>query len=162
MIVQKGKNIADDLISADDIEKKWPKWDLLLTLGFGEYVRRNLCRRYWEEQDDISLVEVFEVVISSQKDPRPGYLISPMLNARGVGQKTFLHTVKHITELKFGRKCKRIWNRKYKQFADVHRVKGIGEHSYSFAVTEAGKNMAMFKNGSHYAPRLRGKNSWWS
>ncbi len=33
MIVQKGKNITADLISADDIEKKWPKWDVLLCLS---------------------------------------------------------------------------------------------------------------------------------
>ncbi len=82
--------------------KQWPKCELLSLLGFPKAVRNNLCRWYWGEQDTVCLAEVFELVISSEKDPRPGYLISKILEVRNIGKETFLKVVNALAEVDFG------------------------------------------------------------
>lgn len=105
-----------------------------------------------EKQDNITLAEVFELVISSQNDPRPGYLISKMLDTGCVGKMTFLSVVRYMAGLDFGNRCNLVWKSKYKQFASAHRVKGSRVHSWSFPITDAGQLLAKFRNGSQYTP----------
>lgn len=154
MTNQDGNNLGAALANADDMTKQWPKSDLLLSLGFPASARNNLCRWYWEKQDTVTLAEVFELVISSDKDPRPGYLISKMLDVRCVGKKTFLSVVSYMAGLDFGKRCNLVWKSKYTQFVNAHRVRG-GKYSWSFPITDAGKLLAKFKNGSPYKPRRR-------
>ena len=87
MIRENRNYLMDELSQIDDIKKQWPKYELLSLLGFPKAVRNNLCRWYWGEQDTVSLAEVFELVISSEKDPRPGYLISKILEVRCIEKK---------------------------------------------------------------------------
>lgn len=157
MITHDEKNIAADLASVDDMTKQWPKSDLLLSLGFPVAARKNLCRWYWEKQDNITLAEVFELVLSSHKDPRPGYLISKMLDIGCIGKMTFLSVVRYMGRLDFGIKCNLVWKNKYQQFANAHRVRGNREGSWSFPITDSGEQMAKFRNGSQYTPRRRKK-----
>jgi hypothetical protein len=152
-----GKNIIANLGAADDLRRKWPKADLLYSLGFPEAVRQNMCRRYWQEQECITLAEVFEIIISSKKDPRPGYLISKMLDCSCVGRVAFLKAVEHMTQLDLGNRCNLAWKRRYKKFKEAHRARGSREYSWSFPLTEAGTMMARFKNGAAYIPRRRKK-----
>jgi hypothetical protein len=131
-----GDNIMAGLADADDIAKQWPKSDLLLLLGFPTLARNNICRWYWGKQDTVSLDEVFDLVISSDKDPRPGYLISKMLDIRCVGKKAFLNVVNTMSLLDFGEKCNLVWKSKYTQFLTAHRVKGSRDLSWSFPITD--------------------------
>ena len=143
------------LAKVDDIKKQWPKRELLLFMGFPKSVRNNLCRWYWEEQDTVTLAEVFELVISNERDPRPGYLISKMLDTRGVGKNIFLKVIRTLTELDFGEQCNLVWEKKYTQFLNAHRVKGSRKYSWSFPITDDGQLLAKFRNGTPYLPRHR-------
>ncbi len=154
---QTGKNIIAELIAADDLWRKWQKIDLLYTLGFPPAVRQNICRRYWQEQEFITLAEVFEIIISREKDPRPGYLISKMLDCLCVGRIAFFKAVEHISQLDLGKRCNLAWKRRYKKFAEAHRAKGSSAQCWSFPLTEADNMKAKFRNGSAYTPRRRKK-----
>ncbi len=138
---------------ADDMTKQWPKLDLLLSLGFPESASNNICEWYWKKKETVTLAEVFEVVISSEKDPRLGYLISKMLDIRCVGKKTFLKVVSSMAGLDFGKQCNLVWKNKYTKFFNAHRVKGSRKHSWSFPITDDGKLLAKFRNGTPYLPR---------
>lgn len=157
MVDQKLDNILKELARTDDITKPWPKLDLLFSLGFPESARNNICGWYWKNQETASLAEVFEVVISSEKDPRPGYLITKMLDFRNVGIKTFLKVVNSFSEIDFGQQCNLIWKNKYTMFLNSHRLRGSRKHSWSSPITEEGKLLAKFRNGSPYTPRRRKK-----
>jgi hypothetical protein len=157
MANQDGNNIGADLAAADDMTKQWPKSDLLLFSGFPASARNSLCRWHWEKQDAVTLAEIFELVISSDKDPRPGYLISKMLDIRCVGKKNFLSVVTYMAGLDFGKQCNHVWKGRYTQFENAHRVRGSRKYSWSFPVTDAGKLLAKFRNGSQYNPRRRKK-----
>ena len=122
--------------------KQWPKSDLLLYLGFPTLARKSLCNHYWKNQDTITLTEVFELVISSIKDPRPGYLISKMLDVQGVGKKAFLYAVNTMAEIDFGKKCNLIWKLKYAKFLDAKRVKGGRKHCWSVPITDEEKMLS--------------------
>jgi hypothetical protein len=151
-----GKNILADLAAADDLRRKWPKIDLLHSLGFPIAVRQNICFSYLSEENYITLTDVFEIVISSKKDPRPGYLISKMLDCQCVGRVAFLKAVNHISQLDLGTQGNLAWKKRYKKFKEAHRAKGSRQQSWSFALTEAGAKMAKFSsNGAAYAPRRR-------
>lgn len=140
---------------ADDIAKKWPKFNLLYSLGFPKAARNNICRTYWDKQETISLSDVFEIIISDQNDPRPGYIISKMLDVSMVGKTTLLNVIKAMSKIDFGEKCNLIWKQKYAQFRKSHRVKGSRLHCWSFPISEEGENLAKFRNGTHYSPRRR-------
>ena len=148
-------NIKYELSKFDDIAKQWPKFDLLYSLGFPVAARNNICRSYWDKQETISLSDVFEIVISSQQDPRPGYIISKMLDVSMVGKTTLLNVLRTMSTIDFGKKSNLVWNQKYTQFRESHRVKGSRVHCWSFPITEEGKMMAKFRNGTHYSPRRR-------
>lgn len=150
-------NLLAELRDADDVSREWPKNDLLFTLGFAASVRRNLCDWHWEGRGSVSLEEVFELVISSDQDPRPGYIISRLLDIRGAGRKGLLELVRRISCLELGGKCNSAWRAKYQRFVDSHRVKGAGDYNWSFPLTEEGKRMARFKTGGLHRARRREK-----
>ena len=144
MVKQNVNNILKELAKTDDITKPWPKLDLLFSLGFPETVRNNICKWHWINKETFTLDELFEVVISSEIDPRPGYLITKMLDFRNVGIITFLKVVNSLSEIDFGQQCNLIWKNKYTMFLNAHRVRGSRKHSRSSSITEEGKLLAKF------------------
>jgi hypothetical protein len=79
-----------------------------------------------------------------------------MLDFRNVGIKTFLKIVDTFSEIDFGQQCNHIWKNKYTIFLEAHRVRGM-EYCWSSPITEEGKLLAKFRNGSPYMPRRRKK-----
>jgi hypothetical protein len=128
-----------DLPVIDDTEAEWPKTVLLAALGFPSSARKVLCEYYWQDRSTVSLREIFELLISSQKDPRPGYIISPLLDFRNIGRKSVLGVVGHIGTLDLGRRCDAAWKEKYTAYLHSHRMKGSGKYSWSFPISEGGK-----------------------
>ena len=150
-------DILAELAVADDITKKWPKEELLLALGFSVAATNNLCNWHWKDKDSVTLEEIFELVISSDKDPRPGYLICRMLDFRHFGRKGFFAIMHRLSNVNLGEKCNSFWKAKHQLFLAAHRVKGLHPYNWSFPITEEGKLLARFQNGAPYLPRHRGK-----
>lgn len=148
-------NILAELIAADDPTGEWPKAELLVALGFRPGVNRNLCEWHWGDRESVSLAEIFELLISSNRDPRPGYLICPILDCRNVGRKGFLQLVQNMSRIDFGPKCRAAWQERHQLFLAAHRLKGPGDYSWSFPITAEGHLMARFKGGARYWPRYR-------
>jgi hypothetical protein len=149
------RQILDELALADDMMKEWPKADLVLALGFPAAARNSLCKWYWAEKDSVTLAEVFELVISSDTDPRAAYLVSKLLDVRNAGRKGVLAVIHHMSGVDFGPKCNLLWKAKHQRFLDAHRLKGANEYSWSFPITEEGKRMARFKTGGRCLPKQR-------
>lgn len=149
------RNILADLAAADDLTKEWPKAELLMALGFRLGVIRNLCEYYWGERESVALAEVFELLISSDPDPRPGYLICRILDFNNVGRKNFLELVKKVSSIDFGPKCNSAWQERHQLLLNAHRLKGLSAYSTSFPITPEGKLMARFRGGGLYLPRRR-------
>ena len=141
-------NIKNEFSKVDDIEKEWPKFDLLFSLGFPVAARNNICRTYWNNRETLSLSDVFEIIISNENDSRDGYLISKMLDVSMVGKTTFLKVIREMSKIDFGAQCNLVWELKCAKFRRSHRVKGARVHSWSFPITEKGKMMAKFRNGT--------------
>jgi len=141
MKTQNNNSIGEELANTDDMSRQWPKLDLLLYLEFPTLARNNLCDFYWKNQNTITLTEIFELVISSKEDPRPGYLISKMLDVRCIGKKAFLTVVNSMTEVDFGKKCTLIWQQKYAKFIDASRVKGNRKYCWSVPITDEEKRL---------------------
>ncbi len=118
------KNIKDELLNADDMTKQWPKWELVSALGFPSLAKNSLCKQYWSEQKTVTLREIFELVISSEKDRRPGYLITTILDMRCIGITSYFKMIKSMSEANFGKKCNAIWQVKYARYLAAKRVRG--------------------------------------
>jgi len=134
--------LLTELAVGDDVTKKWPKADLLLALGFPTAARNTLCKWHWKEKDTATLAEVFELVISSDEDTRPGYLVSRLLDFRNVGRKCVLDVIHHMSGLDFGPNCNLLWKARHQRFLYAHRLKGAGEGKWSFPLTKQGRLMA--------------------
>jgi hypothetical protein len=134
-----------ELSNADDIEKPWPKSDLLPFLGFSKRSLNSLCRWHWGKQNTVCLGDIFELVISSRKDLRSGYLFSKMLDVRRIGKMTFLEVVTSMAGINFGNQCNLIWKDKCEIFLGAKRVKGILRFDQSFPITEEDKRAVMIR-----------------
>ena len=148
-------SILAELTAADDLTKKWPKVDLLMALGFRMAAARNLCEYHWADREFVSLAEIFELLVSSDRDPRPGYLICRILDFRNIGRKGFLKLTSNLSRMDFGPICNSAWQEKYQQLMKAHRLKGLSNYSWSFPVTEEGKLMARFMGGTPCPPKRR-------
>lgn len=148
-------NILAEVTAADDLTRDWPKVELLKALGFRLGVTKNLCETLWEDRESVPLAEIFELLVSSDRDPRPGYLICRILDFRSVGRKGFLELASNLSRMDFGPRCNSAWQEKYQQLMKAHRLKGLSNYSWSFPVTEEGKLMARFMGGTPCPPKRR-------
>ena len=123
MTTKNKSDIGSEIAKADNLMRPWNKSDLLLFLGFPIQARNSLLR-YWSDKDGVTLLEVFDLVISSDEVPRSGIIVSSLLNVHCVGIKTFHTVVRHMTGLNFGKNCNRVWKAKYNFFLHARRVKG--------------------------------------
>ena len=150
-------NIKGEIIGRDDLNWEWPKKLLLTDLEIPSTVKNTILRWYKHEQDKMTLIELFDLVISNETDPREGYLISPLLELRYIRKSGFLGTVNSISKIRFGNRCNGAWELKYSRFLNAHRVKGELIHSWSFPITEKGKSIAKFRSGTEWEHRPRKK-----
>ncbi len=146
------RDLLADLPLLDDIDAQWPKHVILVALGFPSSVTKALCQYRWDDRETVSLGEIFELLISSDSDPRPGYIVSRLLDCRMVGKKSVVHVIENIAAIDFGRQCNLAWGERYRRYRDSHRMKGSGTHSWSFPITETGRLTARYKTGGLHRP----------
>jgi hypothetical protein len=142
--------MKNELSNADDIGKLWPKSDLLPFLGFPKPALSSLYRWNWGKQGTVSLDDVFELVISSGSDLRPGYLVSKMLDVQCIGRVTFLKVVTSMAGINFGNQCNLIWNDKCGIFLGAKRVKGNRRFDQSFSITNEDKQAVKIRIDNLY------------
>ncbi|MFM8765928.1 MAG: hypothetical protein ACKOEZ_14005 [Spartobacteria bacterium] len=157
MITSAVEDVLANLPVVDDVNAVWPKDVLLFVLGFPAGARNALCNHYWRDRSTVSLFEVFDLLISWGEDPRPGYIICPLLDFRNIGRKNVLAVLDQIGTLDLGLQCNASWNEKYAIYRSSHRMKGRHDYSWSFPISEQGKKLARYKTGGLHRPELRGQ-----
>jgi len=130
------------LVKADDLKKKWPKEKLISAFVFPARVHNVMLHFRWKDQDEICLEELLEFIISSDKDPRPGYIVSRFLGYRNVGKKGFWEAIDRLNAVDFGEKGNALWQSKYRELKSSYRVYGLG-HLSSILASKKGVGYKM-------------------
>jgi hypothetical protein len=72
-----------------------------------------------------------ELVISDKPHPKPGFLMTPLVDFRNVRLKTFWETVKRLAELDLGDHWNEEWKRRLDRLRQASRLQGEGRYSWS-------------------------------
>jgi len=144
--LERSEKLLEAIGLIDDPDAEWPIVPVLRLLGFRPSPIEGL-QSFWGGRGTVSLREIFDLIISEQPDPRPGYLIVPLLDFRHFGRKGLFTLIDQVTELDLGERCTALWQQKYALLRAAHRLCGRGSSSNSFPITEQGKRMARLKTG---------------
>jgi len=124
--------MLDKLLNTNDPNEKWPTEEIVRALGLPVRLRSSIPYHQDQTPRPISLQELFDWVISDEDDPRPGYLISPMLDYRNVGMKGFRETVAILNAAAFHPSIKEIWELKHQKMLRSLRVIGFRAAQFLF------------------------------
>jgi hypothetical protein len=128
--------MLDELLNTKDPNQKWPADEMLRALGIRIYTSDSFL--YHEAPSHLSLQELFDLVISDDDDPRPGYVISPMLDRRCVGMKAFWKAVAALNAADFQSNIKEIWMLRHEKLLRSLRVIGSERYKWSKPLNRAG------------------------
>ena len=130
--------MLDKLLNTNDPNEKWPTEEMIRALGLPVRLRSFIKYHQDKPTKPISLQELFDWVISDDDDPRPGDLISPMLDYRNIGMKGFRETVAILNAAAFQPNIKEIWELKHQKMLRSLRVIGFSTHAWSKPLNWAG------------------------
>jgi len=132
-------DMLEEILNTNDPNRNWPAEAMLRALG----LPIRLVHDFLPHEDGIprqlSLQELFDFVISDADDPRPRFLISPLLDSRHLGMKSFRETVAVLNSTEFQPNIQKIWKLKHKKMEGSLRVKGFARYNWSKPLTPAGK-----------------------
>jgi len=125
-------NLREAIQQADDVDRKWPVADLIDAMALKGKIKGALLWFYGRPgTQEISLREIMDLVISEKKDPRPGYLITPLLNIREGGTKGFWSLVSALSDMDLGARGNAEWGRRLSLLRRSTRIRGDGPYSWS-------------------------------
>jgi hypothetical protein len=129
---ERSAQLLQDIRWEDDLDRKWKVKELMNTLLLPIRARTSLGYRWeWNEVTELSLREFMELVISDKPHPKPGFLLTPLVDFRNVRLKTFWETVKRLTELDLGDRCNQEWKRRLERLKQAQRIHGGQRYSWS-------------------------------
>ena len=128
--------MLDELLNTNDLNEKWSTEEMLRALGIRIWPSHSFLHH--EAPAHLSLQELFDLVISDDDDPRPGYLVSPMLDRRCVGMKSFRKAVAALNAADFQPNIQEIWKLKHEKMRRSLRVVGFERYKWSKPLTPAG------------------------
>ena len=79
----------------------------------------------WDEIPEVSLRELMDLAIPERDHPKPGYLITPLLDCRCVGVEGFWSVVSGLTESNLGEKCNQEWRKRLARLRQALRIVGM-------------------------------------
>jgi hypothetical protein len=85
----------------------------------------------WRKRAEISLRDLMDLTISEIPDRRPGYLITPLLSLRCVGERGFWYMVRALTETGLGERWNQEWGIRLEKLKRSSRIRGTGRYSWS-------------------------------
>lgn len=129
---ERAATLLEEIRRADDLDRPWPAADLVGALHLPT-VTSTALKRHFEstENPTTSLRNLMDLAISDAPDPRPGYMITPLLDLRCVGTKGFWSVINRLTELNLGESCRRYRQEKLAILQRSRRMKGPGPCSWS-------------------------------
>jgi hypothetical protein len=131
---ERGAQLLQEICFADDPDRKWKVTQLMDALLLPTRVRTCLGYR-WERESvtELSIRELMELVISDKPHPKPGFLLTPLVDFRNVRLESFWATVKRLAELDLGDRCNQEWRRRLELLRQASRLHGGNRYSWSKA-----------------------------
>jgi hypothetical protein len=111
---------------ADDPDKKWKVSYVIQALRLKTITQNAVIQHYeWAEVPEVSLREIMDLAIPERDHPKPGYLITPLLDFRCVGLKGFWSVVSRLSESNLGEKCNEEWRKRLTRLRQASRIVGV-------------------------------------
>ena len=118
--------LAEQMRLADDLDRKWKVEDLLDALLPTQKPRNALAYCWkWDNVEAVSLRELMDLTILPEAEPRPGYLVSSLLDLRNIGVTGFWSVVDRLSALDLGERCNAEWNRRLIKLKGTWRMQGV-------------------------------------
>ena len=128
VLLARRNRFMEEIRNADDLDKEWRVSYLMQGLQ-PKVITQNAVIRHFEGRE-ISLRQLMDLTISEQQHPRPGYLVTPLLNVRCVGIEGFWSLVRRLAESDLGQRCNREWSKRLARLRQCSRIVG-GQGSWS-------------------------------
>lgn len=122
---ERSAQLLQEIRWEDDLDRTWKVEQLMAALLLP--VRARISLGYsWERTmvTELSLRELMDLVISNEAHPKPGFLLTPLVDFRNVRLKTFWETVRQLTELDLGDHCNQEWRRRFEKLRQASRLDG--------------------------------------
>jgi len=129
---ERSAQLLQDIRWEDDLDRKWKIEELMGALLLP--IRARTALGYgseWKKVTELSLRELMDLVISDEPHPKPGFLLTPLVDFRNVRLKTFWETVRRLTELDLGDRCNQEWRRRLERLRQASRLHGGQRYSWS-------------------------------
>lgn len=131
---KRSAQLLQEIRLVDDLDRRWKVGELMDALLLPTRARTSLGYRWeWKNVTESSLREFMELVISDQPHPKPGFLLTPLVDFRNVRLKTFWETARRLTELDLGDRCNQEWRRRLRRLRQASRLHGGERYSWSRA-----------------------------
>jgi len=127
---ERSAQLLQEIRWEDDPDRKWKVEQLTDALLLPIRARTSLGYR-WKKVTELSLRDLMELVISDNPHPKPGFLLTPLVDFRNVRLKTFWETVERLTELDLGERCNQEWRRRLERLRQASRLHGGQRYSWS-------------------------------
>ena len=79
----------------------------------------------WSGIPEVSLRELMDMAIPQRNHPKPGYLITPLLDVRCIGAEGFWSGVSRLTESDLGNQCNEQWRKRLARLSQSSRIVGV-------------------------------------
>jgi len=131
VLLARSNRFMEEIRNADDLDKERRVSYLMQALQ-PKVITQNAVIRHFESMDrmEIGLRQLMDLTISEQQHPRPGYLVTPLLNVRCVGIEGFWSLVRRLAESDLGERCSREWRKRLARLMQCSRIVG-GQGSWS-------------------------------
>jgi hypothetical protein len=131
VLLARSNRFMEEIRNADDLDKKWKVSCLMQGLRPKVITQNAVIRHFeWPDRKEISLRQLMDLTISEQQHPRPGYLVTPLLEVRCVGLEGFWSLVRRLAESDLGERCNLEWSRRLLRLMQCSRIVG-GQGSWS-------------------------------
>jgi hypothetical protein len=129
---ERSAKLLQEVRWADDLDRKWKVEELMDGLLLPIRARTSLGYLWeWKNVTQLSLREFMDLIISNNPSPKPGFLLTPLVDFRNVRLKTFWSVAKRLAELDLGDSCNREWSRRLERLKQSQRIHGGRRYSWS-------------------------------
>jgi len=132
VLSSRSSRFMETIRRADDPDKKWKVGYLVQALRQKVITQNAITHHFeWAKQSEVSLRELMDLAVSPKEHPKPGYLITPLLDFRCVGLRGFWSAVRQLTESDLGERCNEEWRKRLIRLRHALRIVGGGRCSWS-------------------------------
>lgn len=128
VLLARSNRFMAEIQNADDLDKKWRVSYLMQALRPRPMTQTAITRYFeWSDCKESSLRQLMDLTIPERTHPKPGYLITPLLNVRCVGIQGFWSLARRLAESDLGERCNLEWRKRLVRLMRSSRiVHGMG------------------------------------